>query len=265
MKTPIRRLSARQVEILARSSFEATVNKGYVERYGLRWFSHALSTWGKQQRALQRVPRVTVLFDELDLLVAYVELPTEPRNTIKAYSTQPHYTQNLSLFEHEKLKAELKRAHTVSRLHQMDDEALYALRLEYHAALGRAGDPVSRRRLEKLRDQLAERSLQAASEPSASSPPDATIDDTVHDDRKAPARKPRPASKNRSSAAKEKPAPKKAPVKAKGAKTQSRSSHKTVAAPSPKKAPTRRQSPAERTKKHQTPNFPLLSVKRTPR
>jgi outer membrane biosynthesis protein TonB len=82
---------------------------------------------------------------------------------------RPLYTKGLSLFEHKKLKAILKEKQLVSRLERMADEELYRLRLEYHAALGRQGDRVALRQLEKLRDQLLERSL---AKPEANVPAD---------------------------------------------------------------------------------------------
>lgn len=157
-KVPIRTLSDKDAHILARSSEKAIVSKGYVERHGLRWSSHALREWELTQRNLSRKPEVELLIDELDLGIVFVQLPGPAGQTLRAVSTQPQYTENLSLFEHEKLKAALKQKNLECRLGRMDDRKLYVLRLEYYAMLGRQSDPISRRRLEKLRDELARRS-----------------------------------------------------------------------------------------------------------
>lgn len=162
MKVPIRTLTKRDVEVLARASVTATVSKGYVERHGLRWYSHALKEWELRRRNLLASRDVELLIDELDLSAVFVILPSEdgrPQTQIKAMSTKPSYTQQLSLFEHQKLKAELKRAHEQCRLERLSDQELYQMRQEYYALLGRKDDPVSKRRLEKLRDELAAKRL----------------------------------------------------------------------------------------------------------
>ena len=162
MKVPIRTLTQKDAEIMARASVNATVSKGYVERHGLRWTSHALVEWERRQRNLVRPRDVEVLIDELDLSSVYVVLPSEDGKqpvTLRALSTQPRYTQDLSLYEHEKVKASLKLENLKSRLVRMEDPTLYAMRIKYYALLGRQDDPVSARRLEKLRDQLTERSI----------------------------------------------------------------------------------------------------------
>lgn len=162
MKVPIRTLSQRDVEILARNTIVATVTKGYVEHHGLRWSSPSLHEWMLRQQQNHRSRKVEVLIDELDLSVVFIVLPAEagrPESKIRARSTQPQYTTNLSLYEHEKLKAAIKAKHQHSRLVRMADSELLRLRTEYYALLGRQGDPISARRLEKLRDQLAERRL----------------------------------------------------------------------------------------------------------
>jgi len=166
MKVPIRTLTPKDAEILARSSVTATVSKGYIERHGLRWTSNALREWELRQKNLDRPCEVEVLIDELDLAAVYVVLPAEEGNsplTLRALSTQPMYTQYLSLYEHEKLKVALKQENLESRLLHMQDSVLYDLRLKYYALLGRQDDPISARRLEKIRDQLAARGLAEAS------------------------------------------------------------------------------------------------------
>lgn len=162
MKVPIRTLTSKDAEIMARASVTAKVSKGYVERHGLRWTSNALKEWELRQKNLGRPCDVEVLIDELNLAAVYVVLPAEDGNsplTLRALSSQPMYTQDLSLYEHEKMKVALKQENLECRLMQMEDSLLYDLRLEYYALLGRQDDPISARRLEKIRDQLAARGL----------------------------------------------------------------------------------------------------------
>lgn len=162
MKVPVRTLQPRDVEILARSSVTATASKGYVERHGLRWRSDTLLEWELRQRNLRRGRKVELLIDELDLSTVFVLLPSEgghPQIKLRAVSTKPEYAKNLSLFEHQRLKVVLREKHLVCRLERMADRDLCEMRQEYFALLGRQSDPISARRLEKLRDQLAERRL----------------------------------------------------------------------------------------------------------
>ncbi len=162
MSTVIRTLTAKDAGILARSVEICTVFNGTVERHGLRWQSPALRDWELIQRRSNRSREVEVRIDELNLFEVYVDLPVEKKTTLKAVSVRPLYTRGLSLYEHKKLKAGLKEKDKASRFERMADEELYRLRLEYHAALGRQGDPVSLRQLEKLRDQLLARSAASA-------------------------------------------------------------------------------------------------------
>lgn len=155
MKVPIRTLSPQDAEILARTTENGVVSNGCVERHGLRWRSDALRTWEVSQRSLGRKPEVSIRIDELDLSVVYVEFDDVSRQLIKATSTQPLYTHRLSLYEHKKLKEELKKRELKDRLVQMKDDEAFQLRIQYHAALGHADDPVAYRRLVGLRDQLA--------------------------------------------------------------------------------------------------------------
>jgi len=153
----VRTLSPQDAEILARTVRTGTVSGGCVECFDLRWRSDALRTWEVQQRALGRRPTVSIRIDELDLSVVYVEslVENDERRHFRAISTQPQYTANLSLFEHKRLKALIKQKGLHDRLIRMADERAFNLRLEYHAALGHADDPVAYRRLVALRDQLA--------------------------------------------------------------------------------------------------------------
>lgn len=183
MTTVVRTLPGKDALILARSVVARTSSKGYVEAHGLRWRSDALRGWELSEIKLGRTPTVDVRIDELDLSVVFVELPDADKTVIRAISTQPQYTSRLSLFEHQKLKATLKEKAEHSRLSRMDDREAYRLRVEYYAALGRANDPISRRQLEKLRDQLASRRLDQ-SMPDDTDPTD--IQNLENDEAEAP-------------------------------------------------------------------------------
>lgn len=169
MSIPVRTLSPKDAEILARTVVTRSVSNGCVECYGLRWRSDAMRTWQVEQIGLGRKPEVLVRIDELDLSVVYVELLDNSRKTLRATSTQPKYTHRLSLFEHRRLKAALREHNLRDRLVHMQDEEAFSLRLEFYAALGRADDPVAYRRLVEVRDRLA--ALRGA-DPAAGEPDD---------------------------------------------------------------------------------------------
>ena len=155
MSVVIRTLSPQDAEMLARTIVDGVVSNGRVERYDLRWRSNALRTWEVSQRALGRRPDVQIRIDELNLSVVYVTPLDGSNPTIRATSMLPKYTENLSLFEHRKLKEKMKERQIRDRLVAMGDERAFNLRIEYYATLGRASDPVAYRRLVGLRDQLA--------------------------------------------------------------------------------------------------------------
>lgn len=240
---PVLTLSKRDAEILARSIESGTASNGRVERHGLQWRSDALRTWELAERRQGRKPAVNIRIDELNLSLVYVETLEGKRQVFRAVSTQPQYTRDLSLYEHRLLKAELRKLNTKDRLVRMSDVEAFKLRVEYYASLGRANDPVAYRRLVNLRDQLAEHQY-------------ALVRRQSKEDTKTPPLE---------SASKKNPTVKKPQNKRKATEPQHRPPGKTVQTPSPEKAPTERQSPAKRTKKHQTQHFPVLSIKRAPR
>ncbi len=180
MSIPVRTLSPQDAEIMARTTKTGVVSGGCVEWHGLRWRSDAMRTWEVEQRSLGRKPEVSVRIDELDLSIAYVDTLQGERRTYRATSTQPAYTKHLSLFEHRRLKAVLKEKDIKDRLVRMSDEEAFNLRVEYHAALGRADDPVAYRRLVGLRDALAALRSHDTGRDSPDEPPPASPSKTVH-------------------------------------------------------------------------------------
>lgn len=154
---PIRTLSAEDAEVMIRSAEKRTVTQGCVQAHSLIWRSDALRSWEVEQRAMRRKPEVEVMIDELDLSYVFVRaLDGSLAEWIKAHSRTPHYTKDLSLYEHRLLKAELKALDIAERFEQLKDVELTQLRLEYYASLGHADDKVARARRDRLRDALAE-------------------------------------------------------------------------------------------------------------
>lgn len=159
MPTLIRTLTAKDADILARSTLERTATGGRVFALGLSWKSDALRTWELEQRQRHREPLVEVRINEFDLWKVFVRPADQSLSHLMAVAIKPLYTRGLSLFEHERIQAMVKKRHTLSELARMSDQALYLLRLEYQATLSKQNDPVSRRRLEVLKDLLARKAL----------------------------------------------------------------------------------------------------------
>ncbi len=253
MSIPVRTLSPQDAEIMARTTKTGVVSGGCVECHGLRWRSDALRTWEVEQRSLERKPEVSIRIDELDLSIVYVEALHGERRTYRATSTQPMYTKRLSLFEHGRLKAVLKKKDINDRLVRMSDEQAFNLRIEYHAALGRADDPIAYRRLVELRDALAALRAQDTGRDSPDELPPASPSKPVH----PPATK-KKATPKRASGQGSQPEPE-PPVKA----------PQTVDSPAkpPASEPTQSQPPPAKRKPDAAPviSFPQISIKRKPK
>ncbi len=96
------------LEIIARSVIERSINHGRIQFENQHWYSHALAML-EQQLGTHGLPdKVKVYVDELNLDRLYVEDPRSPGEFIQADSTRPEYTRGLSLYEHKKICQEIK-------------------------------------------------------------------------------------------------------------------------------------------------------------
>nr|MBV6630089.1 Mu transposase C-terminal domain-containing protein [Oceanococcus sp. HetDA_MAG_MS8] len=159
MRIPIRTLSAEDAEVTARTTVSRIVTNGRVECHGLHWYSHALRSWEQKQKESRRSRRVELRVDELNLGIVYVDVPDRGYGPIKANSTQPEFTENLSLYELNKLKAELKKKHIASRIGRLADTDALALRIEHFEALDHKNDPVAFRRFSENRAQMRDQRM----------------------------------------------------------------------------------------------------------
>ena len=91
-----------EANALARRPLSSKIRKGRVTVKGLTYYSHALKTLELSWQEM-----VTVLVDELDLGNVLVTHPFEKGVLIQADSTNPEYTEGLSMWEHEQAKKEL--------------------------------------------------------------------------------------------------------------------------------------------------------------
>ncbi len=156
MKVPVRTLSAQDAEAMARTVIKRTASNGRVEYLGQSWYSHALKGWEVKQKAVHKPREVNVRVDELDLSVVYIEIPDRVFGLIKAESTQPEFTNQLSVYELKKLKEASKQKDTISRIGRLSDRDALALRIQYLDELGHKADRAAKRRLSGIRERLDE-------------------------------------------------------------------------------------------------------------
>ncbi|WP_343728338.1 DDE-type integrase/transposase/recombinase [Duganella sp.] len=101
---PPMKLSADEVNALARRPYQRTISGGRVQYAGLQYYSHAFPTLEAQGHS-----KVTLLVDELNLHTVFVEDPTKKGDLILAESIDPEYTSDLTQFAHDEAMA-IKKA-----------------------------------------------------------------------------------------------------------------------------------------------------------
>ena len=92
--TPVLSMSEDEVNILLRMPMERTVNNGRIQFNYLTYYSHVLVKDNLNKK------KVIILIDRTNLARIYVRDPNDKNNLIIADSTNPLYTENLSLYEH---------------------------------------------------------------------------------------------------------------------------------------------------------------------
>ena len=81
---------------------ERTVNNGRIQVNYLTYYSHCLVRDNLNKK------KVTILIDRTNLAKIYVRDPDDKNSFIPADSTNPSYTENLSLYEHVSIQEEKK-------------------------------------------------------------------------------------------------------------------------------------------------------------
>lgn len=103
-------LTEAEVQVLIRQPHRRKIHNGTVVYEHLIYKSHALRVFEGDE--------VTVMVDELDLSTVYVQHPKSAGVTIQADSTDPEYTNGLTIYEHReslKIRAEMSE-HDVEEL-----------------------------------------------------------------------------------------------------------------------------------------------------
>jgi len=88
-------LTEADAKIICRRPIDRTIHHGQVQIDGLAYYSHALTVL-----EAERVKKVTVLVDDLNLNEVYILSPNDKQVVIQADSTKPEYTHNLSRAVH---------------------------------------------------------------------------------------------------------------------------------------------------------------------
>lgn len=92
-------LSNDDASTLCRKPYERSINKGRVLIDYLYYFSPILATFEQQ-----KLTKVTVLVDEMDLSHVFIIDPTNSHNLIKAECTNPDYAQGLTMYAHHEVQ-----------------------------------------------------------------------------------------------------------------------------------------------------------------
>lgn len=90
---------SKTVNTFAKLTVLRTINKGRIYFEGLRWYSHALRTLELKMQQTHTKQKVQVFIDESDVSRIAVKDPFSDA-LIQADNVRPHYTTELSLFEH---------------------------------------------------------------------------------------------------------------------------------------------------------------------
>lgn len=100
--SPVLSMSKDEIDILARVPQIRTINNGRVQFCYLTYYSHVL------MGEIENNTRVTIFIDETNLERIYIRNPKDKNSFIIAESTNPSYTKNLSLYEHECIRKQKK-------------------------------------------------------------------------------------------------------------------------------------------------------------
>lgn len=100
--------SANDVDVIARTLVHKTISDGRIKHLNLKWYSNALSTLEQELKNSGKPAQVDVYVDELDLSCLYIKIPGEKAGFIKAMSTYPDYTEELTAYDHDLISQDLK-------------------------------------------------------------------------------------------------------------------------------------------------------------
>jgi putative transposase len=89
------KLTAAEVNVLARRPYQRSIHGGRVQFEGLHYYSHALISLEAQGHS-----KITILIDELNLQTVFFEDPSLIGEYLMAESTDPEYTDGLTIFAH---------------------------------------------------------------------------------------------------------------------------------------------------------------------
>jgi len=148
---PITMLSVEEADVLARVAHSRTISNGRVVVDYLSYKSNALSMLeAKGMRS------VTVLVNELDLSHVYITHESDPQLLIRADSTKRKYTQELTQYEHDEVKKQLKVT-TLRDLAEIGEYAYEIARWEMWESIHKINTSRAGKRLKALRQKASEK------------------------------------------------------------------------------------------------------------
>jgi putative transposase len=136
-------LSTEDVDALARRPVMRTIQHGRVQVDGIEYFSHALATL-----QVQRMDRVTVLMNDLNLHSVLIQHPTEKDTFILAESTDPEYTVGLDCYMHAE-SMRIKKSFSQADLKKLGPNANALARARLLDDI-RSASQIGKKRLRKL-------------------------------------------------------------------------------------------------------------------
>ncbi len=107
---PPRVVPAEEADAVARVPHRAVICSGRVTVNELEWYSHAATFHEQSLRAKGLQPLVDVMIDDFNLGTVNIQTLDGEHNTFLAKSTKPRYADGLTMFEHQRIRAELKTA-----------------------------------------------------------------------------------------------------------------------------------------------------------
>lgn len=128
-----------EVDRIARKRVTRTIHNGRLQINYIEYFSHSLAGMSGE--------KVTALVDELNLDSIYILHPRDNSISIKCESTDPEYTQGLSVYEHDearKLRASVSRADLLNFGRHAGLASRYLLLNKIHS-LDKAGRKLKRK------------------------------------------------------------------------------------------------------------------------
>ncbi len=149
-ENPIITYPIKELDSIARDVIIRTISKGRITAFNLKWYSHALATVEAEFRMKGAAPIVHVYVDTLNLANVYIKNPKNGK-IIVANSVVPKYTEGMSLYEHEKIRNNLKEQGKKD-ISTSDQNQLIIDRWNFRKDIVKSGKKFARKQIARLRE-----------------------------------------------------------------------------------------------------------------